>query len=180
MPRTDHLDTLITSLTPGRHGLLDRGDAYAVVLGLLDYCRSVDDRATATELWIVLQTIPGCERFGGRGLLHQLLRTAADDGEIRRTPGGILMLRLDAPACGGPEHVWVRLDGRNGAEVEITGAAPWPDQQLHAPGPAWWRCTGCRDNSGIHAADLVQVRAAATDHATTCRAFPAPVHLGSN
>jgi len=178
---TGTLDTLITGMTPDRHGQLERNDAYAVVLNLLDHCRTVDDSATttATELWKVLLTIPGREAFGGRGLFHQLLRQAADDGQLRRTPGGNLLLRLDAPSCGGPEHVWVRLDVRSGSEVEVTGAAPWPDAQLHAPGPAWWRCTGCRSTSGTYAADFEQVRAAASEHAADCRALPAPPHRPS-
>ena len=163
---TGTLDTLITAMTPDRHGKLDRHDAYAVVLGLLDHCRTVDDSATTTanELWKVLTTIPGREAFGGRGLFHQLLRQAADEGQLRRTPGDTLLLRLDV---------------HSGSEVEVTGAAPWPNAQLHAPGPAWWRCTGCRANSGTRAADFEEVREAATEHAATCRALPAPAYRPS-
>ena len=176
-PSTLNTDDLFAGLTPEKFsGILERGDAYAVLLRLLDHARSVEDRTTATELWTVLQTIPGSDAFGGRGRLHQLLGTAEDDREIRRTAAGHILLRADAPSSGGPEHVWVRLGCRagTGTEVEITGADPWPDHQLHAPGPAWWRCTGCRDHSGTLAADFDHVRADATEHATTCRALPAP------
>ncbi|WP_042428062.1 hypothetical protein [Streptacidiphilus anmyonensis] len=176
------LDTLITGITPAYQGELHRDDAYAVVLGLLDHCRAVNDNATtdATELWQVLQTIPGWENFGGRGRLHQLLHTAESDAQLRRAPGGVLLVRLDAPDAGGPEHVWVRLEGRSRAEVEVIGADPWPSAQLHAPGPAWWRCTGCRANSGIQAADFEQVRDDASEHAADCRALPAPAHRPTN
>ncbi|MEU0218554.1 hypothetical protein ABZ281_27125 [Streptomyces sp. NPDC006265] len=175
--RTDTIDDLFTGLRVDKFsGTIDRDDAYTVVLSLLDNARSVQDRTTLTELWTVLQTIPGAEPFGGRARLHQLLHTAERDGEIRRTASGHILLRLDAPSSGGPEHVWVRLDGRgaSGAEVEITGADPWPDHQLHAPGPAWWRCTGCRDHSGTIAQDFLRIRDDATEHASTCRALPAP------
>lgn len=172
---TINLDDLFASMTPRRlTGTLDRGDTYAALLHLLDDARSGQDRTTAAELWTVLQTIPNSQVFGGRDRLHQLLRTAEDDGQIRRTAAGRILLRLDAPAGGGPEHVWVRLECRGGSEVEVTGADPWPDHQLHAPGPAWWRCTGCRAHSGTLAGDFGPVRAAATEHAATCRALPAP------
>jgi hypothetical protein len=175
-----NLDDLITDLTPDRPDALDRLDAYSVLLGLLDGGRAVADRTTAAELWKVLQTLPEWRRFGSRGRLHSLLTTAADDGEIRRTGSGVILLRSDAPLDGGPEHVWVRLDGRGGAEVEVTGADPWPTGQLHAPGPAWWLCTGCRDNGGNLAAEFRKVRAAAAQHAATCRAATAPAATHQN
>lgn len=174
---TDTIDDLFTGRKVDRFsGTLDRGDAYAVLLRLLDNARSAADRTTPTELWAVLQTIPGAEVFGGRARLLQLLRIAEGDREIRCTATGHVLLRLDAPFSGGPEHVWVRLEARggSGAEVEVTGAEPWPDTQLHAPGKAWWRCTGCRDHSGTLAQDFLHIRDDATEHARTCRALPAP------
>ncbi|MCM2424191.1 hypothetical protein [Streptomyces sp. RKAG293] len=174
---TDTLDGLFAGLRVDQFsGRFDHEAAYEVLLRLLDHARLVGDRTTPAELWTVLQSIPGSEPFGSRARLHQLLHTAERDGQIRRTATGHILLRLDAPFTGGPMHVWVRLEGRGGseAEVEITGADPWPENQLHAPGPAWWCCTGCRDHSGSLAQDFLLIRDAATDHARTCRALPAP------
>ncbi|MEV8100286.1 hypothetical protein, partial [Kitasatospora sp. NPDC085879] len=70
----------------------------------------------------------------------------------------------------GPEHTWIRLENRSRAEIEIVGAVPWPDCQQQAPGPAWWRCTGCRRNSGTHAQDLDLIRAQAAEHTSGCLA----------
>ncbi|MFE4055560.1 hypothetical protein ACFXP3_04485 [Streptomyces sp. NPDC059096] len=176
MPMTSTVvDDLFTGLTP-HQGVLERGDAYTALRRLLDHVRTVADRTTPTELWAVLQTLDGGAVFGSRDRLHQMLRTIEIDGAVRRTPTGHILLRLDAPSGGGPEHVWVRIPcrGVTGSEVEVTGADPWPDHQLHAPGPAWWRCTGCRTHSGIRAADFHQVREDATSHASGCRALPAP------
>ncbi|MFI6689098.1 hypothetical protein [Streptomyces sp. NPDC050485] len=174
---TGTIDDLFTGLKVSRlSGIIERGDAYDVLLHLLEYTRSLADRTTSSELWTVLQTIPGSTRFGGRARLLQLLQAAEHDREIRLTATGHILLRLDAPSHGGPEHLWVRFDGRagGGAEVEVTGAFPWPDYQMHAPGPAWWRCTGCRDHSGTRAQDFDVIRAAAAEHAGTCRALSAP------
>ncbi|MFI2031906.1 hypothetical protein [Streptomyces buecherae] len=173
-PTCQSIDNLFTGVPTDRRGILERDQAYMALLRLLDYARSLGDRTTPADLWRTLQAIPASDAFGSRERLHHLLITAEDDGEIRRTASGRILLRLDAPSTGGPEHVWVRLTCRPTVEVEITGADPWPEGQLHAPGPAWWHCTGCRDHSGTRAAPFPQVRAEATEHATACRALPAP------
>ncbi|WP_328335779.1 MULTISPECIES: hypothetical protein [unclassified Streptomyces] len=172
---TNTIDDLFTGLEAEFNGTLHRDDAYAVLLRLLNHARSIADRTTPTELWAILQTIPASEPFGGRTRLDQLLLAAERDNEIRRTATGHILLRLDAPSGGGPEHVWVRLEGRCvGTEVEITGADPWPSHQMDAPGKAWWRCTGCRTHSGSFALDFCRIRETATEHVHKCRALPAP------
>jgi hypothetical protein len=169
------IDNLFTDLPVEFSGTLDRTNAYSALLDFLDHIRSLgQDLITVPELWTCLRSLPASEKFGPRARLLTLLGTAKHDHAIHRTAAGAILLRPDAPSSGGPEHVWIRLEGRGGAEVEITGADPWPDAQLHAPGPAWWRCTGCRANSGMRAENFGVVRAAATEHASRCHAQPAP------
>lgn len=170
------IDTLFTSRRVSRFSnTLDRDDAYSALLDLLDHIRGLkQDVISEPELWATLKSLPEAEKFGPRARLITLLGTAESDHAIRRASTGQILLRLDAPSCGGPEHVWVRLECTRRAEVEITGADPWPENQLHAPGPAWWRCTGCRSNSGIRAQDFRLIREDATKHARTCVALPMP------
>ncbi|MFE9770026.1 hypothetical protein ACFYPC_36800 [Streptomyces sp. NPDC005808] len=176
MTRSVDTDKLFTDLNVDQYSnTLERDDAYSALLDLLDHIRDLGQHlVTIPELWTTLRSFPDAEKFGTRARMLTLLATAERDHMIRRTPTGRILLRLDAPSCGGPEHVWIRLDGRSASEVEIAGADPWPDHQLHAPGPAWWRCTGCRTTSGIRAQDFQLIREQATEHASTCRALPAP------
>ncbi|WP_413804229.1 hypothetical protein [Streptomyces sp. OE57] len=176
MTTTTDLDTLFTGRRVGRLGTLDRDDAYSALLELLDHIRGLgQDLISEPELWATLNCLPEAEKFGSRARLLTLLGTAQSDHAIRRASTGQILLRLDAPSCGGPEHVWIRLECSRRAEVEITGADPWPEPQLHAPGPAWWRCTGCRATSGIRAQDFDLIRDDATEHARTCHALPMPL-----
>ncbi|MEV8099451.1 hypothetical protein [Kitasatospora sp. NPDC085879] len=170
------LDTYISGLTPDRRtGRLDRDDAYEVLILLLAATRDLGiERTTPDRLYTLISNLDGGNVFGGRRTLHTLLREAADHREIRITAAGHILLRSDAPSDGGPEHTWSRLETRRGAEVEIVGADPWPDTHQAAPGPAWWRCTGCRGNSGTDAQDIDLMRTQATDHARDCLALPAP------
>nr|WP_095877462.1 hypothetical protein [Streptomyces sp. TLI_235] len=174
---TPTLDRYISGLTPDRlTGQLDRTDAYEVLVLLLAATRDLGvDRATPEKLYALIRKMDGSNVFGGRHVLHTLLREAAEHHEIRITAAGHILLRSDAPSDGGPEHTWIRLENRSRAEVEIVGADPWPDTWQAAPGPAWWRCTGCRGNSGTDAQDLDLMRTQATDHARDCLALPAPV-----
>lgn len=176
-PTTTDIEDVFTGLTAERHsGLLDRDDAYDVLLRVLAHARGAGiDRTTAAELHTVIHQLAGSEIFGGRGVLRNLLRNADSDREIRITSTGHVLLRSDVPSDGGPERVWVRLENSRNAEVEVVGASPWPDAQQHAPGPAWWRCTGCRTNSGTRAQEFESMRTEAVRHARDCLAQPAPV-----
>ncbi|MEW1912513.1 hypothetical protein AB0442_29435 [Kitasatospora sp. NPDC085895] len=167
----------LSHLTPDRHtGRLNGDDAYDVLILLLAAFRDLGfDRTTPDQLHTAITTIDTRNAFGGRRTLHTLLREAADHHQIRITAAGHLLLRTDAPSDGGPEHTWIRLQNRHGAEVEIVGADPWPDTHQAAPGPAWWRCTACRAGSGTDAQDLNLMRTQATDHARDCLALPAPL-----
>ncbi|WP_030274393.1 hypothetical protein [Streptomyces sp. NRRL B-24484] len=167
----------LSGLTPDRHtGRLDRDDAYEVLILLLTAFRDLGfDRTTPDQLHAAITSIDTRNAFGGRRVLHTLLREAASHHQIRITAAGHLLLRTDAPSDGGPEHAWIRLENRGGAEVEIVGADPWPDTHQVAPGPAWWRCTGCRASSGTDAQDLNLMRTQAADHARDCLALPAPL-----
>ncbi|MFJ7250124.1 hypothetical protein ACIQWA_36570 [Kitasatospora sp. NPDC098652] len=173
---TDDIEQVFAGLTAQRHsGLLDPDDAYDVLLRFLAHARTTGQtRTTADELHTAIHQLDGSHVFGGRGTLRTLLRNAAADREIRITATGHILLRSDAPSDGGPEHTWIRLETSRGAEVEIVGADPWPDYQQQAPGPAWWRCTGCRMSSGRLAQDLDLMRIEATGHARDCFARPAP------
>ncbi|MEV7177744.1 hypothetical protein [Kitasatospora sp. NPDC093679] len=167
----------LSGLTPDRHtGRLKGDDAYEVLVLLLAAFRDLGrDRTTPDELHAAIASIDTRNAFGGRRVLHTLLREAANHHRIRLTAAGHILLRTDAPSDGGPEHAWIRLENRGGAEVEIVGADPWPDTHQVAPGPAWWRCTGCRASGGTDAQDLTLMRAQAADHARDCLALPAPV-----
>ena len=174
MTTTISIEAVFTRRPTGPGGLLHREDAYTALLDILDHLRTHQDRITTADLWSMLRTLPYSELFGSRARLLDLLEDAEHHRVIRRTTGGTVLLRTDAPSCGGPGHVWVRIACQRGAEVEITGADPWPADQLDAPGPAWWRCTGCRDNSGTLALRFHPIRQAAQNHADACRALPTP------
>ncbi|WP_030272996.1 hypothetical protein [Streptomyces sp. NRRL B-24484] len=167
----------LSGLTPDRRtGRLSDDDAYEVLVLLLAAFRALGfDRTTPDGLHAAIASIDTRNAFGGRRVLHILLREAASHHQIRITAAGHILLRTDAPSDGGPEHTWIRLQNRRGAEVEIVGADPWPDTHQVAPGPAWWRCTGCRATSGTDAQDLEKMRAQAVEHADDCLALPTPL-----
>jgi hypothetical protein len=168
--------TAPSGTTQPRADRLARADAYDVLLHILAVIRcSGRDRTTTDDLDTAIRNLPGSARFGGRHVLHSLLREAAEAHAIRISAAGHILLRSDAPSDGGPEHTWIRFENRADAEVEVVGADPWPDHQQHAPGAAWWRCTGCRMSSGPNAQDLDRMRSEATAHARDCHARPAPV-----
>ncbi|WP_404870983.1 hypothetical protein ACI1MP_37670 (plasmid) [Kitasatospora griseola] len=171
------IEQLFTGLEPDRFtGHLDRDEAYDVLLRYLAYARTLrQSRTTPDEIHTAIHQLDGSHVFGGRGTLRVLLRNAADEHEIRITAAGHILLRSDAPTDGGPEHAWIRMENRGGAEIDVIGANPWPDHHPHAPGPAWWRCSGCRTGSGAHAQDLDLIRIEAAQHARDCAALPAPV-----
>ncbi|MGW4807179.1 hypothetical protein [Kitasatospora sp. NPDC004272] len=171
------IEQLFDGLEPERFTKrLDRDDAYDVLLRYLSYARTLhQSRTTRDEIHTAVHQLDGSDIFGGRSALRNLLLRAAEEHEIRITAAGHILLRSDAPVDGGPEHAWIHLENRSGAEIDVIGANPWPDHHQHAPGPAWWRCSGCRTDSCAHAQDLGLIRTEAAQHARDCMALPAPV-----
>ncbi|GGR04432.1 hypothetical protein [Kitasatospora griseola] len=168
------LEKLLAGLAPDQaDGLLDRDDAYTVVLAVLGHFESFGRRRTTIgELHAFSRTIPGGEALGGHDRLTALLQQAADHGRIRLALGQVHI--GDAPTGGGLGHVWMRQLTKGGALVELIGTEPWPaGTPARAGTPAWWHCTGCRDGRfRTEAAPLYTVRNEVTDHAVACAYLP--------
>ncbi|MFB7668321.1 hypothetical protein ACFC1R_31120 [Kitasatospora sp. NPDC056138] len=168
------LEKLLADLAPDPlDGRLRRDDAYTVVLAALDHLEALGQRRTTVgELYIWSRVIPGGEMLGGHDRLMALLEQAADHGRIRLDHGQVHI--GDAPTGGGPGHIWMRQLTKGGAAVELIGAQPWPlGTDAHHEAPAWWHCTGCRENRGqAEAMYVYAVRQEVADHAAKCPFLP--------